>query len=192
MKYLSVCSGIEAHPINSYKPYQKSSVELPDGMHVKAKTRDIAGQRFGRLVAIKVVKKSSNNSLVWLCRCDCGTMVERTSAGLRKSKGVCSCGCYLKESSKEHLASRTPWNKGMTYALKKDSDEYTTRKAWSEAVRRIKGDKCERCGWAEARCDVHHIISRVDGGKNLISNGVVLCPNCHRIAHEQFNGGLKQ
>ena len=43
--------------------------------------------------------------------------------------------------------------------------------------------------WAEARCDVHHITPRAEGGKNFVSNGVVLCPNCHRVAHEQSGGG---
>ena len=61
--------------------------------------------------------------------------------------------------------------------------------AAKEAVLRIKGNKCERCGWAEARCDVHHITPRAEGGKNFVSNGVVLCPNCHRVAHEQSGGG---
>ena len=58
-----------------------------------------------------------------------------------------------------------------------------------QPVLRIKGNKCERCGWAEARCDVHHITPRAEGGKNFVSNGVVLCPNCHRVAHEQSGGG---
>ena len=189
IKFGSVCSCIEAASVRGSKPYQQSAAALPDGMRVKAPTRDIAGQRFGRLVARQVVGKSKANSLIWLCNCDCGATVERTSASLKKSKGVSSCGCYLKEVSKERLASSTPWNKGKTYATKKDSQEYANKKAWAEAVLRIKGNKCERCGWAEARCDVHHITPRAEGGKNFVSNGVVLCPNCHRVAHEQSGGG---
>ena len=121
MQFGSVCSGIEAASVRGSKPYQQSAAALPDGMRVKAPTRDIAGQRFGRLVAHEVVGKSKANSLIWLCNCDCGATVERTSASLKKSKGVSSCGCYLKEVSKERLASSTPWNKGKTYATKKDS-----------------------------------------------------------------------
>lgn len=40
-----------------------------------------------------------------------------------------------------------------------------------------------RCGWDEARTDTHHIKSRRDGGKHTLSNLLVLCPNCHRLAH---------
>ena len=168
----------------SEKPDQVSSAKLPDGMRVKAPTRDISGRRFGRLVAIEVVGKSKSNSLVWRCNCDCGNVVERASAGLRESKGVCSCGCYLKEVKKERLAVGGPWNKGKTYATKSPDKEYANKKAWAKAVIRINGSSCERCGWREASCDVHHKTPRSKGGKNIVSNGVVLCPNCHRVSHE--------
>ena len=187
MRFGSVCSGIEAASVASSKPNQKSSAKLPDGMAVKAPTRDIAGQRFGRLVALRVVGKNKANSLVWLCACDCGATVQRSSAGLRKTKGVSSCGCYLKERSKHHLALMTPWNKGKSYSVKSDAHEYANRKAWADAVLRIKGNRCGNCGWSEARCDVHHITPQSRGGKNIVSNGAVLCPNCHRVAHEKIS-----
>ena len=69
MQFGSVCSGIEAASVRGSKPYQQSAAALPDGMRVKAPTRDIAGQRFGRLVARQVVGKSKANSLIWLCNC---------------------------------------------------------------------------------------------------------------------------
>lgn len=169
---------------DSYKPYQESSAKLPEGMRVKAPTRDISGHRFGRLVAICVVGKSKANSLIWRCKCDCGNLIERTSAGLRKSKGISSCGCYLREVSKQRLATVIPWNKGKTYATKGDDKEYANKKAWSTAVIRVNGNACERCGWKEARCDVHHKVPKANGGRNVVSNGIVLCPNCHRVAHD--------
>ena len=52
-----------------------------------------------------------------------------------------------------------------------------------------RGATRERCGWDKARCDVHHRVARCDGGLNTISNGEVICPNCHRVAHEQSGGG---
>lgn len=188
MRFGSVCSGIEAASVVG-KPYQHSAAALPEGMRVKAPTRDIAGHRFGRLVALRVVGKSKANSLVWLCLCDCGASVERSSASLNKSKGVSSCGCYLKEASKERLSSATPWNKGKTYSTKDISHEYANKKAWAAAVLRAKGNSCESCGWSEARCDVHHIAPKSIGGKNVIANGIVLCPNCHRVTHEKLARG---
>ena len=44
---------------------------------------DIAGRRFGRLIAIKLILKEerirSNKKKIWLCKCDCGkeTLLDR-------------------------------------------------------------------------------------------------------------------
>lgn len=43
---------------------------------------------------------------------------------------------------------------------------------------------CFNCGWDKAACDIHHIISSSDGGNDDHDNLTVLCPNCHRLAHE--------
>lgn len=61
---------------------------------------------------------------------------------------------------------------------------YKTRHSWAKAVLRAMGNQCEQCGWNEARCDVHHRQPKAKGGKHTIANGMVVCPNCHRIAHE--------
>ena len=61
---------------------------------------DITGQRFGRLVAIKLIPKEertwSNKERAWLCKCDCGNEVivrQRNLLGKRITK---SCGCLRK------------------------------------------------------------------------------------------------
>jgi hypothetical protein len=45
------------------------------------------------------------------------------------------------------------------------------------------GSKCSNCGWCEAPCDIHHITPKNKGGADSHDNLVVLCPNCHRMAH---------
>jgi hypothetical protein len=60
----------------------------------KTKTRykDITGQRFGRLVAIQPLKRSTDHEKVWLCRCDCGQ--SHITRGTRLRSGFTqSCGC---------------------------------------------------------------------------------------------------
>lgn len=55
---------------------------------------------------------------------------------------------------------------------------------------------CEACGWippapATWRClNVHHVIARAKGGNDEPSNLVVLCPNCHAMAHAVSRGGV--
>ena len=36
--------------------------------------KDISGQRFGRLVAIKTVGSNRAGQKIWECRCDCGAI----------------------------------------------------------------------------------------------------------------------
>jgi len=57
--------------------------------------KDISGQRFGRLVAIKPTEKRSHASVVWLCRCDCGAVVGVNGSSLRNG-GVKTCRCLCR------------------------------------------------------------------------------------------------
>lgn len=54
--------------------------------------KDISGQRFGRLVAIKTVGSDRVGQKVWECRCDCGALCTVRSFPLR-NKLQFSCGC---------------------------------------------------------------------------------------------------
>lgn len=56
---------------------------------------DLTGKRYGRLVAIKPQKwrsKNQKNSVAWLCKCDCGSVVTVPSPSLIYSFKL-SCGC---------------------------------------------------------------------------------------------------
>lgn len=57
--------------------------------------KDITGQRFGRLVAIKPVQNAHGNT-VWECQCDCGNITFANGASLRKGNKK-SCGCFFRE-----------------------------------------------------------------------------------------------
>lgn len=74
-----------------------------------------------------------------------------------------------------------PWNKGKTY-IHKSKGIYANKGAWNMAMRRVYSDKCMVCGWGESSCDTHHIIPKSQGGEYSIENGIILCPNCHRLA----------
>lgn len=39
--------------------------------------RDLTGQRFGRLVALEVFGKNKYGNIVWLCKCECGNVIDR-------------------------------------------------------------------------------------------------------------------
>ncbi|WP_155257506.1 hypothetical protein [Rhizobium leguminosarum] len=64
---------------------------------VSARYKSLAGQRFGRLVAIEDVGRDTYNNTLWLCQCDCGAEKTTPSVSLR-SGHTASCGCLASET----------------------------------------------------------------------------------------------
>ena len=59
-------------------------------------SRDLTGQRFGRLIAIRTTDRRQGSSVVWECLCDCGKTVFFSVARLVSGKAE-SCGCLRKK-----------------------------------------------------------------------------------------------
>jgi len=165
MKFLSVCSGIEAASVK------------------RGNRIDHTGLKYGRLTVVSEDGRSNDGHVLWKCLCDCGQYCLVQSNNFRSTgkKGTQSCGCLRSEISS---IPKKPWNSGSSYQNHSDEQVFKNKKAWANAVRRARGIACERCGWDKASCDVHHKIPRSIGGLNTVSNGEVICPNCHRIEHE--------
>lgn len=70
--------------------------------------------------------------------------------------------------------------KSKYYRLVKNNGTFSTK-----TFKRIFKDiSCEICGWEEGGRDLHHIIPVKDGGTNDINNLINVCPNHHRLIHE--------
>ena len=70
--------------------------------HNLIKYKDLTGERFGKLKALKPSnKRGQNGSIIWECECDCGNICEVSAADLYKLS-VRSCGCLGVETSKEN------------------------------------------------------------------------------------------
>lgn len=54
--------------------------------------KDMTGQRFGKLVAIRDVEERKHGAIVWECKCDCGNTTMVVGTNLRNGK-TRSCGC---------------------------------------------------------------------------------------------------
>ena len=95
------------------------------------KFQDLAGKRFGRLIAIEVVGKNSKNESIWKCRCDCGNTTEVLMGRLVRKKTK-SCGCYRRDFQKydakynEIIYPRLYriWSKMIQRCLSPNSDAY--------------------------------------------------------------------
>lgn len=63
--------------------------------------RNLAGQRFGRLLVIGEGGRSGDNHVLWECQCDCGRSTSVVSSKLRQ--GVTkSCGCLRQDFAREN------------------------------------------------------------------------------------------
>lgn len=59
--------------------------------------KDLSNQRFERLVALEKGKKDKAGHQYWICKCDCGNIVEINGDNLRRGLTK-SCGCLHKET----------------------------------------------------------------------------------------------
>ncbi|MCL2775547.1 MAG: AP2 domain-containing protein [Oscillospiraceae bacterium] len=59
-------------------------------------SKDITGQRYGKLTAVKPTEKRAGTNVVWQCICDCGKTVY-TNTGALKAGDVVSCGCLKRK-----------------------------------------------------------------------------------------------
>ncbi len=67
---------------------------------MSGKPVDIAGQRFGRLVAMERVGSAPGGYALWRCACDCGNEVTVRSVSLRDGN-TRSCGCLVHDKACE-------------------------------------------------------------------------------------------
>ena len=112
------------------------------GKEVRMKKTDYTGKKVGWLTVLKELPKQKKNDVVWLCQCDCGKMINRTSAYLR-TVGTASCGCYAAEHHKMQRKDITGKRFGKLVAVEPTGNMSERR----------------QCIW-RFRCDCGNIIER--------------------------------
>ena len=112
----------------------------------------LKGQTFGRLIVLK----KSNRKNYWVCKCQCGNIIETTVGNLR-SGHTQSCGCLQKEqSSRASLKDLTGQKFGKLTVLERDFSKNNSGEAY----------------W-KCKCDCGNIT--VVGGYELRSGGTQSC-----------------
>ncbi len=104
-------------------PISRKMVGTETFYFMGAKSIDLTGQRFGRLVVRgKSEKRLYGRQLAWECQCDCGVVKPLISSVL-KSGGTKSCGCLGRECKPPVL-----WKHGLS--------SYSGMKVWQGMIRR--------------------------------------------------------
>lgn len=74
--------------------------------------------RYGHLTVMRRTgKKDSCGNIVWLCRCDCGNYVEKTTHYLHRDEMVQSCGCLKGEGKVKHGDKRRHGKASRLYSI---------------------------------------------------------------------------
>lgn len=90
------------------------------------KAVDIAGQRYGRLVALERTDDlvyGGKKFSAWRCRCDCGEIAVASTANLRRGLNK-SCGCLRRESGKFKVKDITGQRFGRLVAVERRGSRY--------------------------------------------------------------------
>lgn len=120
------------------------------------KPNDLTGKKFDRLTALYPLSERRDSCVLWMCKCECGTMKAIPSTDLTRHR-VKSCGCLL-----HRVKDITGEKRGHLTALR-----YT-------------GERDER-GSAiyEWRCDCGNVFTRSIAG-TARSDSAWMCPECQR------------
>ena len=92
------------------KDNNKPRLEI-GGVKLSTATRDLTGQKFAMLTAVKPIKQNKIKQVIWLFKCDCGK--EKEILGISVTQGNSkSCGCIVYRkgattSGYKHGLSRT-------------------------------------------------------------------------------------
>ena len=95
--------------------------------------------KYGMLTAIKPTKERYNNEVVWEFRCDCGNIIRRSLAQVKRNTKlgyVCSCGKHKtankSEKSRKNISKVT--KDGGNLSLIKKETAYSTNKLGVKGV----------------------------------------------------------
>lgn len=79
---------------------------------------DLTGRRFGKLVVLEDSGERNHEAIMWLCKCDCGT-IKKVNGTALKSEKIVSCGC-IKSRGEEKISN----------ILKENNIQFTKQKTF--------------------------------------------------------------
>ena len=91
--------------------------------------KDLSGQRFGRLIALKPLEERKKGYVMWECKCDCGNTAIVSTKQL-VTGGTLSCGCLRKERALEQTVDITGQRFGKLVALKPTEERRNRYVMW--------------------------------------------------------------
>lgn len=160
------CKNCEINDAVKYSKYSTGEFccrECARAYSTKEKRKEI-NEKVSETLKAKKVKKIIN----YICeKCNKSFEVEKS---IKKGRHI-----YCNECKRKVLRTKDLTNVNSIFEC--------SNRTVHKLIKRAK-IKCPMCGWDKTSLDLHHIINKKNGGSNDNSNLIPLCPNCHRMAHE--------
>lgn len=86
-----------------------------------SKKIDLTGKKFGKLTVINDSGERQNESIMWLCKCECGT-IKKVNGSFLKSGRTYSCGCV--RSKGEEKIARILTDNNISFDTQKSFDNF--------------------------------------------------------------------
>jgi hypothetical protein len=107
---------------------------------------------------------------------NCGKQLVKNN---NRKKKYCNVECHKEHQNKEYI---NKWKSGEEFGKKGENVSQYIRRY----ILKIKGNKCEKCGWGEINpctgqipLQIHHLNG--NWSDNSEGNLQLLCPNCHAL-----------
>jgi len=150
--------------------------------------KDLTGQRFGRLVAQKSVKKekSKDRAYSWVCICDCGSTATVHTSHLSTGHTK-SCGCAQLEATRKAIGFSSRQRTLRDYKTKANTRGFSWNLS-DEQFLLLTAGKCHYCGLNPSNCCAaskngsftYSGIDRVDNAMGYtLENTVSCCKVCN-------------
>lgn len=129
---------------------------------------DLTGKKFGRLTVIKKSKKRTSNTTKWICKCECGNIIETDRTNLIKGQSK-SCGCLAKEL----LIKRT--KKYNLFEIENDIViGYTSNTNKQFKIDKDDYEKIKNYCWCENKDN--YMVARIDNKRVLLHRYILNFP----------------
>jgi hypothetical protein len=147
---------------------------------------ELKGRTFGDWEVLQMAGRSADRSVMWICRCVCGTVRPVTSRNLLHG-GSLGCGC-----TKKGLRLR-PYE-ALYNTIRRMNKDKEIELSYEEFVQFTTVTKCHYCDtavhWAEfdiMRNGSNYNLDRKDNCQGYYNrNCVVCCARCNRLKSNQF------
>ena len=99
----------------------------------KRKSKDLTGQKFGRLTVIERKESDKHKNVLWLCKCECGNEKVIRSSDLKSGK-IVSCGCLRSEKNSEKMKEqmKKQWQDEDYRKMKSEKAKEQMQKQWQD------------------------------------------------------------